>query len=570
MTHDVPRRRVRALFALGLLGPLLGAGCVGLVGDGKQDDEPGNGKQAITCDQPTLGASPLRRLTRWEYNNTVRDLLGDTTEPASGFAPEARQFGFDNNADGATFNATVIEDYERAAWDIAERAAQDLPGLLGCDPASEGEDACAEGFIDRFGRKAFRRPLSVDERDRFVAFYDDNRQAYGFEDAVKMLLAGILQSPSFLYRIELGTAVPASLGAGSLGAGSLGAGSPDAVRLTPWETATRLAYLLWGTTPDDDLLAAAEAGALDTPEQVAAQARLMLEGEKGTRAVTNFYAQWAHLHEVQNLQKQDPAFTSDIALLMQQETEAFVDHLMRDGDGTVKSLLSSPTSFMNAELASYYGVEGVEGTDFQQVDLDPERASGIMTQGAMMARLSHPEMVSAGQFVLEKLLCAPPPPPPNDVDATLPGFDPNATSREQLEQKTSAPKCSACHSLMNPIGFAFGHYDQLGRWQDDEHGLTIDTSATVTGTDVAGDYADHRALLVAISESHQMAECMSVDWFRYAFGRDAADEDVCTLEPAIQRFDESGGDIRGLLLALTESPAFLYRRRFDTEQGGDL
>lgn len=530
------------------------AGCTGIVGGG--GDGEGQTTSPLDCGEPQLGASPMRRLTRWEYDNTVRDLVGDTTSPASGFVPEAVHFGFDNNAEGATFNAAAIEDYERAAREIAARATNDLDALLACDVASMGEDACVEAWLPTFGRKAFRRPLTDAEIERYGGFYADSKAAYGFVDALRMVLSAMLQSPHFLYRIELGVAEPSG---------------ENAVRLTPYETATRLSYLLWGTMPDDELLDAAEAGELATSDQVRAQAERMLTSPRGAEVITNFYGQWAHLDEVQNLQKEDPAFTPAIAALMQQEMEAFVEHVVLKGDATMGALLTSDVTFLNAQLAAYYGIDGVAGDEMTLVELDPARASGMLTQGALMAKLAHPELKSAvnrGLFVLEKLLCAPPPPPPNNIDATLPGFDPEATSRQQLEQKTSEGTCHACHVVMNEIGFAFGHFDELGRWEQDEHGLPVDTSATIEGTDIAGDYAGHEDLLAALAKSPQMHACVTVDWFRYAFGRDALEADeACTVQPSLDRFLETGGSIRELLLGLTESPAFLYRTKIDSEGG---
>ncbi len=498
----------------------------------------------------------MRRLTRWEYNNTVRDVLGDTTEPASNFTPEARQFGFDNNADSATYHALIIEDYERASREIAARAIVDMDRLLNCNIATVGQDPCVDSFVPAIGLRLFRRPLTADERDRYLEFYADNKAKYDFSDGVRLLLSAMLQSPHFLYRIELGVSHPAA---------------PNAVRLTAYETATRLSYLLWGTAPTPELLAAAEHGELETSAQVRAHAERMLDEDRGTRAVKNFYAQWGSLYELDNLQKEDEAFTETIAALMKQEAEAYVEYVFRDGDGTMSALLTDSTTFLNADLAEYYGISGVTGDDFTKVELDPTRASGMMTQGATMARLAHPELrshVNRGLFVLEKLPCAPPPPPPDNVDTTLPPFDPEATSREQLEQKTSPANCKACHQLMNPVGFAFGHYDELGRWKADEHGLEVDTTAVIDGTDVQGDYAGQQDMLAAIAQSPQMHACLTIDWFRYAFGRDATHDDKCTVKPALDRFMKTGGNIRELLLALTESPAFLYRTRLDIEGGG--
>lgn len=530
-----------SIASLGLALPA----CTGTIGGG--DEDTSHASQA-SCD---AGPSPLRRLTRREYDQTIFDLLGDDSAPASTFTPEAIQFGFDNGAAGATLSPVVIEQYETASVDLATNAIADLPKLLECDPEVEGEDACVAAFVPRFGLHAFRRPLAADEEQRFLDFYASSKASRDFPTAVRMLVSAFLQSPDFLYRVELGTADPSAA---------------ETVPLTPYEVASRLSYLLWGSMPDDALLDAAASGMLSTKEQIAEQARRMLDDDRGARVITNFFGQWVGARNLADLDRGDD-FTPQIADLQRQELELFVDDVVRNGDGTLGSLLTSPTSFMNDELAEFYGLPKPGSSEMRRVELDPERYPGILTRGATMALLAHsgqPSIVLRGKFVLEQLLCETIPPPPDNVDTSLPDVDPNATARQQLEQKTAGQPCDSCHSVLNPPGFAFDHFDELGRWRKDEHGLPIDTSSGLSGTDVDGNLTGQADMAASLSRSGEVRDCMVLNWFRYTFGRDRTDADQCTVDDLDAGFAASGGNLHDLLIAVTQSDAFLYK----SSQGG--
>ena len=289
------RSRIRLLGLLTLCGL---AGCVGEIGD--TDDPIGEAVDPV-CNP---GPAPMRRLTRWEYNNTVADLLGDTTAPASAFVPEAGQFGFDNAAAGATLSDVVVEQFESAARTLAANAVTDLPTLLGCDVATTGEDACADQFIERFGRRVFRRPLTEDEIARYQALYQSSNASFGFSKAIELVLSGMLQSPHFLYRIEIDNTA-----------------STTAVPVHAYEMASRLSYFLWGTAPDDELLDAAENGELETPADVEREARRMIEHDHGTRAVKNFFGQWAKLRDLPLIERDEALFPAETPALMQEELD---------------------------------------------------------------------------------------------------------------------------------------------------------------------------------------------------------------------------------------------------------
>jgi hypothetical protein len=520
-------------------------GCTGYLGG----DDVGTGEDTgVDCSHPAVADSPLRRLTRWEYNNTVHDLLGDTTAPADQFSAESRQLGFTNGAASTPMSALVVEEYEGAARALAAKAVQSLKALLGCDPAAKGEDACADEFLATFGRRAFRRPLSPDELAAYHAFYTKQKAAYGFTTAIELFVGAVLQSPSFLYRVELGMPDP---------------GAPDALRLGGYEVASRLSYLLWGTMPDDALLDAADKGELATSDAVRAQAEKMLDDPRGAAAIQDFYLQWGRLGAVPTLHKNADEFTPAIGNLMLTEARLFVDDVVRHGDGTMSALLTTPATFVNADLAAYYGIKGPTGSAFERVELDPKRYSGLLTQGGLMATLAHeeqPSQVSRGKFVLEQLLCSPPPSPPDNVNLQLPTPDPAKSARVQLEELTAGEPCHTCHARMNPIGFAMDHFDAVGRWRDQDGAHTLDTTGGLIGPgDVNGSFKDHIELATLLARSQAMRGCMVEHWFHYAYGRAEGKTDACSMTQLQRGFEASGGNVKTLLLDLIQTPAFLYR-----------
>lgn len=556
------------VLALGCTGVVQGGGVEGAAGGpGSTEWTPGTGSPGTpatpgvgalppppaTCDQNAAPAAPMRRLTRWEYDNTVLDLLGDTSHPGAQFVPEAAQFGFDNSAAGAVLSPVVVEQYESAAQALAARAVSNLPALLGCDPKGQGEDVCANKFIDSFFKRAYRRALGSNERQRLVDFYQQSKAQNDFQTAISMLVSAALQSPKFLYRLEFGMPT---------------AGTAAAVQLSSWELASRLSYLLIGTMPDAELFGAAEQNQLSTPEQVLKHATRLLDSERGARVVRNFYRQWGALDQLNGLQRSGADFTAATPALFQEETETFFDQVIRKGDGKLSTLLTAPFSYMNQALASYYGVKGPSGDAFVRVDLDPQRYSGLLSQAGLMARLAHenqPSPVKRGVFVREQLLCTVLPEPPANVDSTLPTPDPKATARQQLTQKVSVEPCKSCHEVFNPVGFAFEHFDQMGRYRATDGKLPVDSAGQLTGTDVDGPYADHIALGQLLAKSEKVRSCALGNWFRYAYGREETPADACTTQQLGQAFSEGGGNIRQLILSLTQTRAFRYR---DATQAG--
>ena len=305
--------------------------------DGDGDDTAGDGEEA--CLDAGIGAQPLRRLTRSQYTNTIRDLIGVDSDVAQAFPPDERIGTFYSNG-VAPVTDLVVEQYMGAAEELAAEA--DVDALLPCDPALDGEVECAHAFIDDFGRRAFRRPLRDTERAQMQDLY---AQGDDFDDGVARVLEAFLQSPYLLYHVELGR--PAADGEAM-------------AALTGYEVASRLSYFLWDSMPDPELLDAAEVGELDSADGVRDQAERLLDDPRSAVTIASFHLQWLGVDRLEELDKDAelfPDFDEALAQAMKAETAAFADYVIRQGDGSLRTLLTASFSvFDDPALAELYGV----------------------------------------------------------------------------------------------------------------------------------------------------------------------------------------------------------------------
>lgn len=528
--------------------------------EGETDDPTGDGP-AVSCeDGPQPGTTPrLVRLSHRQYDNTVKDLLelAPDAEPASEFLTDPPVQGFDNNATALVVKDRLGRDYRRAAESLAEQvtAPDRLATLLPCTPEGDGS-ACAGQFIAQFGRRAFRRPLTASETASYNGFYAQGAGLYetgtSFEQGVRFVIEAMLQSPHFLYRIELSDSVESGI----------------KIPLTGGEVATRLSYMLWNSGPDDALLDAAEAGDLATPAGIEVQARRLLADPRSKDPVADFHAQWLDLRKLTNLQKNTdvfPNYTPAMAPAMAEETQRFIEHVIFELDGDYAALMSAPVSFVNADLAAIYGLQGL-GPEFVEVDLDPLQRGGILTQPSMLATHAFPHLSSPihrGAFMQRQILCNPPPPPPGDADFNLPPVEGEIkTTRQQVEAHTeSKDYCASCHkSFVNPPGFAFEHYDALGQWRSEENMVPIDSASQFTGrygTEFV--FTDAIDMIDQIVASEEGPRCYLTQWFRYGFARGEQPIDKCTLDELHETLVGEGYNIQELLVAMTKTTAFRYR-----------
>ena len=499
------------------------------------------------------GIAPVRRLTNIEYNNTIADLLGDMSAPASAFSADVAQDGFTNNAASLTVSPALTEQYMSAAETLSRTATKDLPHLMGCDPtASADQQACVAKFISDFGKRAWRRPLSEAESTRLMGVFTTARTTLPLDVSVQLVLQVLLESPQFIYLLEPND--PA-----------LATAPQTQVPLSSWEVASRLSYFLVGSMPDPILLAEAEKGALVTPEQVATQARRLLMTGRARDRIALFFAEWLQLRNVDRLQKDAvlfPNYSLALGPLLREQVQLFATSVILDHAGTEMDLLTAPYTFMSPELAPLYGVTPPSTPGFSQMNLDPTKRSGLLTHVGLMASLAHANQndpVHRGKFIRERLLCESVPPPPQNVNITPPVVTADATTRQRFTQHQSVPTCASCHALMDPIGLGFEHYDALGQWRDTDNGFPVDATGQINGSDVAGPFDGAVALAQKLAASKQVKDCFVQTWFRFAHGRSITVADTGNLAVLSKDYADHAFEISELLVSMTQTKSFLYQ-----------
>jgi hypothetical protein len=526
---------------------MIGSGAAGMTGAAA-------GAAAQDCSQVAPGAAEARLLTRLQYDNTVRDLLGDLSVPARNFPDENTLLGFGNNADAHRETLLLAEQHLSAAEDLAAAAiARGTAQLLPCD-ASDHSEACVSKFITQFGYRAFRRPLLDEESGPLLDLWRSANTSYGFDSALGLLLQVFLQSPQFLYR-------PESTPSATAGAMAPAAGAPLA--LDSYQVATRLSYFLWNTMPDAELFSLADTGQLSDLETVRAQAERMLDDDRAQTTVRDFYEQWLGMSAFAGITREVPGTGATGALnpSWRESLTRFAQHTFWEEGGNVSALLTSQTVFVDAQLEGLYGLDVTD--DFASVT-DGNR-TGLLTQPGLMALYAHPDQsapVQRGKFVREQLLCHPLPPPPPNVDTTPPDPAPGATTRERFHQHSADPSCSSCHSLLEGVGFGLEAYDQLGQFRTSEYGLPIDASGQILNsgdTELDGPFDGASQLGTELGGSPQVEACLATQWFRYGMGRGEQAADSCSLNQMKTSFSASGGNFRELLVALATTDAFRFR-----------
>jgi hypothetical protein len=539
------------------------AGCSTGGSEGEGDDD-----SLAECGAIEPGPSPIRRLTRVEYNNTIYQLLGDTSLPANAFPPDEEAGGFDNQAAALVVSPLLAEQYEVAAEQLALTNAPALMDQLpACGGVAPDPDSCvanADMFIRSFGKRAYRRPLTDEEIsahiDLFIQGTGLGEKSYDPKVGIETILQAMLQSPHFLYRVEFGV---------------LDQAVGDVVPLDSYEIASRLSYLLWNTMPDATLFEAADADQLQTRAQIEAQARRMMDTPRAREGVKNFHRQWLGLGRIEpqiaatgKSPEIYPDYGNYLLPLWRRETEAFIDYAVFEQDANVEQLFTANYTMMNQVLAGFYGVTGPTTAEFERVELDPTKSAGFLTHAGLLALYAMPDRSSPihrGKFVREVLLCQTPPPPP-DVIPKPPSVDDTQTTRNQFLQHSLDPLCAGCHRLMDPLGFGFEHFDGIGRYRETEWGLAIDASGEFNETDVDGAYNGVVELAAKLASSDQVKNCVATQWFRFGYGRAETSEDSCSVDQIQAHFAAANYDIKELIIALTLTDAFRYRHAITTEE----
>ncbi len=557
-TMGVPliRTAFRGLTALGLG---LAFACQGTIGDPVGLNDPNMRPTAEACDDIDRdpGYVTLHRLNRIEYDNTIRDLLGDTRQLATtnetAFPVDNESAdGFINDADILTVGVLALEKYDAAARDLAAAAVEResfQSEFLSCDPASSSEAACAREFVESFGRRAWRRPLESAEIDQLTTLITDAADETHFENGLENGIRAILLSPNFMFRAE-----------------THGSGVRD---LNGHELASRLSYFLWATMPDPELDELADDGSLTQDDVLRSQVERMMADSRFEGFVNEFAARWLRVSTLPEYAPDGelyPEFDEELRQAFDAETRMFVQHIL-ENDLPLTDLLTADFTFLNERLANHYGIEGVTGDEMQLVRLDAENVrGGLLTQGAILGVTSHPNRtspVTRGKFVLERFLCTPPPDPPADVDTLLDDEGPDGalSVRQRLERHQEIAECATCHATMDPIGFALENFNVTGAWRTTDEGFDIDA----TGELPDGQFFDGPSELgQVLANDPRFATCVGEKLTAYALGRTLRSADYCTVDDLVNTAG-AGLTLRGLIIELVTNDVF---RKVGQEGGG--
>jgi Protein of unknown function (DUF1592)/Protein of unknown function (DUF1588)/Protein of unknown function (DUF1587)/Protein of unknown function (DUF1595)/Protein of unknown function (DUF1585) len=496
----------------------------------------------------------LRRLTNSQYNNTVRDLLGDLTSPATQFPPEDFANGFKNQYQTQNMSPLQVEAYSIAAEKLARNAFRggDSHGLIPCKQTP----SCEAEFLRAFGLRAFRRPLDPEEQRRYQALF---RKQSDFLHGAQLVVEAMLQSPVFLFRLE---ETPKS-------------------EWKPYATASRLSYGLWDTMPDTELLESAARGELSTPQGVEKAARRMLADARAREALDEFVSQWLRFDRVMNASKDRrrfPKFNREVAVSMSEEAKQLVSYLVWENRNFME-LFTADYAFVNADLAGIYGVPP-PARDFDKVRLPPEsERTGVLGEALFLTLTAKPEETSPtarGLFVREQFLCQHVADPPPGVNTNLPAVSEAKpeTNRDRISAHVTNPTCAGCHNLIDPIGFGFEKFDAIGSrtetlkllFYPDPHGphkrdkpkqldLPLDTTGFVAGIPDAK-FSSPRELGAVLARTPQCAECLVKQYFRYSAGRLETPADRPLIQQVYEDFRKSEFRFKEMMISLVRLREF--------------
>jgi len=454
--------------------------------------------------------------------------------------PEA--YPFDQHGPSRVMSAPLAEAVFRIAATVSQAA--DMPKMLAC--GANVDEACARAFVERVGKRVFRRPLEADEQKRYEAL------ALGGTDRTKgarLALRAMLTSPAFLYRTELGEK------------------RGETFVLTRWEIASAMAYGVTGSMPDDALLAAAERGDLTTREGREREARRLLGTARARTHLGELGEQWLGADKVTEMEKQSALFPDDSPALraaMREETRRFFSHVVFDGTHRAAELFRANYTFVDATLAKHYGMPAPK-TPFEKQTYPDRQRAGLLGHASVLATTAHSDQSSPirrGLFVRRNLLCQELPPPPPNVGG-VPKIDPTATTRERFAQHTANAFCASCHRHIDPVGFGFERFDAMGRLREIENGKPIDAKGDMTdveglGKGTSAPFADLTALGETLAESRAAEACVARQLYR--FTRGVLESDACVTRPYEARLRERGGDLRELMVDLVSSDDFTVRQ----------
>ncbi|MDX2020067.1 MAG: DUF1592 domain-containing protein [Deltaproteobacteria bacterium] len=557
----------------------LGSACTGSVGlgDSPEADDGGSTGQggtgsgarggASSGGAPSDGAdavvatSKFARLSHKQWENTTRDLLGLPKAPGltSTFTGDASHGRFDNAGGALQVTDGLFNDYQIASEALAAKVSSDATLLAKLKPSGATGAVQPKPFIEAFGRRAFRRPLTTEEVDRYAALFAKGSALYGAGDAsvlgMRAVIEAMLQSPHFLYRIEVGQTNKVVDGK---------------VPLTGWEMASRISYGLANTMPDSELLAAAADGKLqgnvaDVRAEVRRHATRLLSSTGGKDAINDFYTQLLRLYTYDGIDKDAakvPEFVAGIGADMRQETLRFTSEIVSQATGSQADLLTAPFTFVNQRLAKVYGLSGTFTDEFKKVDLDAKQRSGLLTQPGFLASNAHRteiDSIHRGVFVHVNVMCTNLPPPAKNVPPVPPTG--GKTNRERVTAHTGPGTCGGpCHgTLINPAGFAFEKFDAIGKYRTLDNGAAIDDSGSLEIDGVERSWKSSVEFVALLAKSQSVHQCLTGAWLEYLFGRRPEEADAFLVNRVANASLSQSQAIKESMLELVTSEAFMFR-----------
>jgi hypothetical protein len=490
----------------------------------------------------------IHRLSRTEYNCTVRDLLGVDNRPADTFPTEGGGGGgFDNNADTLFVPPILMERYLATANAILEQAPKERIFFIKKSWLSS-ERATARKIVEYFAMRGFRRPVEEGEVERLLGVYDHSRQkGQTSEAATKAALLAILVSPNFLFRIEADQP------------------STQPYRINDYELASRMSYFLWSSMPDDELFRLAAHKRLHEVKTLEQQVGRMIRDPKSRIFAESFASQWLRVRELKSAAQPDaqrfPSYTPALREAMYQEVIEFFDSVVRE-NRSLLDLLAADYTFVNAELAALYGMEGVEGDKLQRIKLTDEKRGGILGMGAVLTLTSYPQRTSPvlrGKWVLEEILGTPPPPPPPLVKSLPPDDAPvdGLSLRQRLEKHREQPECASCHVRMDPLGFGLENFDPIGRWRTRIGDQPVDASGVLPGGEKFVGPAELRKILM--SRKKEFARNVAQKMLAYALGRGLEYYDTPTINNISKALADNDYQSCILITEIVKSFPFQFR-----------
>lgn len=490
----------------------------------------------------------MRRLSEQEYRNSIADIFSKDIAVQGMFEPEVRMGGL-VAASTSVLSMTQpgFESFSKMADGIAVQVTSEKrrATLVPCTPKSpkEPDDDCAADFFSHYGLMLFRRPLTADELKGRVALANAMTKSSGdFYAGLRYGLATLLQSPEFLFRKE--RAVPAG----------------NAYTLDPYSRASRLSYLMWDTTPDPELLHAAEVGELDTPAGLDKQADRLLSSPRLETGMRAFFTDMLELDTFDTVSKDAmiyPLWGSAMATSAREETLRTTIDLALHQNGDMRDLMTTRKTFINRSLAAIYDVPFAFDGEWMPYEFPPDSGrSGVVTEVSMLAMFSHPGRSSPtkrGVALMDIFLCEPTPTPPNNVDFSAVN-DPKGplNFRQRLLAHATNPVCASCHTHSDPIGLTLEGFDTIGQRRLTEDGKPIDLTANIQKKT----FADGTGVGQYLHDNPKYPACLAKKFYAYSTGMNSEDVDAASIKAAYKAFAESGYRLRALIKGMIESPEF--------------